>query len=88
MRSGGWGRLSKQGQGALPPAPPLRAEPLEPASFRQGEGAASDFPSIWPRQPSPCLKLMDFKGSAFNGVQGQSPWPYLFTGAPTPNSHP
>jgi hypothetical protein len=23
---------------------------------------------------------MDFKGSAFNGVQGQSPWPFFSNG--------
>jgi hypothetical protein len=68
-----WG--GKQDQGALLPRPPLRAQPLEPSSFRQEEGAASDFEPVWTGQPSSCLKLMDFKGSAFNGVEGQRPSP-------------
>jgi hypothetical protein len=65
----------KQGPGALPPGPPLRARPLEPFSFRQGEGCPGQISGTTEAAPSPCLKLVDFKGSAFNGVQGQSPWP-------------
>jgi NodT family efflux transporter outer membrane factor (OMF) lipoprotein len=61
-------------QVALPPRPPLRARPLEPASFRQGEGDPGQISGKSQSAPSPCLKLMDFKGSAFNGVQGQRPW--------------
>ncbi len=71
----GYGALGEEEvrRGALPPRPPLRARPLEPASFRQEEGAAAEFEPVWAVSPSSCLKLMDFKGSAFNGVEGQSP---------------
>jgi len=71
----------REGQGALPPGPPLRAEPLEPWSFRQGEGDTGEIDGTTEAAPSPCLKLVDSKGSAFGGVEGQRPSP-CFTPLP------
>src|SRR6185437_7965823 len=71
---------SKEGQGALPPGPPLRAEPLEPVWFVE-EGWANEVvdPPLSAHPSS--TNEMDSKGSAFGGgraaelLDGQSPWP-------------
>ncbi len=67
-----WDASSKQGQGALPPGPPLRAEPLEPARFLKGarhpgrgEPRASAFQKPYYRIP----KAQPLVG----GPGGQSP---------------
>ncbi len=52
----------KAGQGALPPGPPLKAEPLKSISFRQGEGDPGQISGKSEAAPSPCLKLAGSKG--------------------------
>jgi len=57
----GVGVVDKQGEG-LCPSTPLRARPLEPWSFRQGEGDPGQIGCEREAAPSPCLKLVDSKG--------------------------
>jgi len=73
--------LSKQGQGAPPPGPPLRAQPLEPLRFQ--EGARLRWRNARGGERLPETLLMDSKGSAFGGGPGGSaPWPYFLSASP------
>jgi hypothetical protein len=70
---------SKQGQGALPPGPPPKAEPLESISKAFKEGGVQ-LPRKGPCGDAPLLKsLMGSKGCALSwGSRGaKPPWPYL-----------
>ena len=69
--------------GALPldPAKDKSLEPLSEGLFRRGAYEALVTVRVAPLLNNPLHK--DFKGSAFNGVQGQSPWPSLVQ--PTPS---
>jgi paraquat-inducible protein A len=87
-----WDVVGKQGQGALPPLPPLRAQPLEPFRVGKGRGEgtgipagreapwrgdASPFPASLP-DPDPVPRAVPLVG----GLGGQSPPGLAFPGTP------